>query len=140
MKNSTHQTKILGFTLIELLVTSTILIVLTAIGISSYTKAAQSSRNGRRKADLETIRQALMLYRADKGCYPNTNVYTSMMGAIADYLSETGVIDPKNDSNYYYSYIGNVNTTCNDGTTGVATFTLTARLEPSVTLYNIKSP
>lgn len=63
-----------GFTMIELLVVATIIIVLSAVGLVSYRKAGESSRNAKRKADLEIVRQALVLYKADNGYYPVASV------------------------------------------------------------------
>lgn len=61
-----------GFTLIEVIVVSTILIVLSAVGISSYTGTIKRTRDARRKADLNTIQKALESYYDDNGSYPAT--------------------------------------------------------------------
>ena len=61
-----------GFTLVEVLVTATIISVLTAIGIVSYTNINKRSRDTKRKSDMEQIRSALEMYRSDNGGYPNT--------------------------------------------------------------------
>lgn len=117
-----------GFTMIELLVVSTIIIVITAIGLVSYTQVNQNARNGKRRADLENVRQALVLYRTDTGEYPDTNSFDDMMTDIAAYMSGT-VSDPKNETPYVYSYTS-------DG----ATFSLCANLEPSQTAYCVANP
>lgn len=119
----------LGFTMIELLVVTTIIIVLTAIGLVSYTSANRNARNGKRKADLEMVRQALVLYRTDNGSYPSGSVFNNMMTTISDYTSATTVTDPKNEGVYVYSYTS-------DG----IEFTLSAYLEPDDTLYAITNP
>jgi general secretion pathway protein G len=59
-----------GFTLIELLVVSTILAVLMTVGVVSYRSTTLKSRDTKRTSDLEQIRTALEMYRADKGSYP----------------------------------------------------------------------
>lgn len=118
-----------GFTMIELLVVTTIIIVITSIGLVSYTSANRSARNGKRKADMEMVRQALVLYRTDNTSYPATSNFTTMLTTIADYTSATTVSDPKNDATYFYSY-------ASDG----VTFTLTAKLEPDASLYQISNP
>jgi len=117
--------------MIELLVVTTIMIVLTAIGLVSYTQVNQNARNGKRKADLETIRQSLVLYRTDNGTYPNTGTYSTMMTTIASYISTTGLQDPKNTGSYVYSYTA--------GGSG-ATFSLCAALEPSAAPYCVINP
>lgn len=118
-----------GFTMIELLVVTTIIIILTSIGLVSYTSANRSARNGKRKADIEMVRQALVLYRTDNSTYPATSNFTNMLTTIADYTSSTTVTDPKNDVTYFYSYSSNG-----------STFTLSARLEPDATLYQVSNP
>lgn len=118
-----------GFTMIELLVVSTIIIVVTAIGLVSYTQVNQSARNGKRKADLENLRQSLVIYRTDIGTYPNTSSFATMLSSIASYTSGTGFTDPKNVSPYVYTYTSNG-----------STFTLCGTLEPSATPYCLNNP
>lgn len=118
-----------GFTMIELLVVTTIIIVITAIGLVSYTSANRNARNGKRKADLEMVRQALVLYRTDNGSYPSGSSFNNMMTTISDYTSATTVTDPRNEGSYVYSYTS-------DG----IDFTLSAYLEPDDTLYQINNP
>lgn len=60
-----------GFTLVELVVVIAIIAILTSVGLVSYTDFNRRARDARRKADLEVIRQALELYRADNGVYPD---------------------------------------------------------------------
>lgn len=59
-----------GFTLIELLVATTIIAVLIAVGTVSYTSVSRKSRDTKRKSDIEQVRAALEMYRADYGNYP----------------------------------------------------------------------
>jgi type II secretory pathway pseudopilin PulG len=97
----------LGFSLIELLVVATIIIVLMAVGMVSYTNAGKGARDGKRKADLETIRQALVLRRSDLGNYPTTADQTTINAlGTQGYLSQPYPTDPKNDaaSGYVYKY------------------------------------
>jgi prepilin-type N-terminal cleavage/methylation domain-containing protein len=63
-----------GFTFIELLVVITIIGVVFAAGIVSYTSISKNSRDARRLADLEAIRQALEMCRSIDGKYP-TAIY-----------------------------------------------------------------
>jgi len=63
----------LGFSLVELLVTVSIISILIAIGIASYSTINKQSRDAKRKSDLEQIRAALEMYRADNGFYPTAN-------------------------------------------------------------------
>mgnify|MGYP002363304913 CR=1 FL=1 len=50
-----------AFTLIELLVVITIMIVLMSIGIASFSSDGKSARDAKRRSDLETIRQAMVM-------------------------------------------------------------------------------
>lgn len=59
-----------GFTLIEVLVAATIISVIVAIGVVSYTSTNRRSRDVKRQADIEQLRQAAEMYRADNGYYP----------------------------------------------------------------------
>ncbi|MBI5620310.1 prepilin-type N-terminal cleavage/methylation domain-containing protein [Candidatus Gottesmanbacteria bacterium] len=61
-----------GFTLIEVLVAVTIIAILISIGVVSYGSVNKRSRDAKRKGDVEQLRSALEMYRADTGYYPNT--------------------------------------------------------------------
>ncbi len=88
-----------GFTLIELLVVSTIIVVLSAIGLVSYSNAGKGARNAKRKSDIETVRQALVLFKSDTGAYPAQTTFDTMMGELiappGGYISEPTPEDPK---------------------------------------------
>jgi type II secretory pathway pseudopilin PulG len=113
------------------LVVSTIMIVLTAIGLVSYRQVNQNARNSKRRADLETVRQALVLYRTDQGSYPNTTSFSSMLTTISTYLNSPTMQDPQNTGTYVYRY------TASGGGAG---FSLCADLEPSGTDYCVSNP
>ena len=110
-----------GFSLIELLVVATIIIVLSTIGIVSYANSGRSARDSRRKADLETVRQAMVLYRSEHGAYPvgcgsghNPMIFGCRTEDLveAGYLSEPRPFDPKLDSTYFYSASSTNSTFC----------------------------
>ena len=61
-----------GFTLIELLVVISIIGILIAISVFGLQGARKSSRDAKRKADLQQIRSALEIYKADCNQYPAT--------------------------------------------------------------------
>jgi prepilin-type N-terminal cleavage/methylation domain-containing protein len=119
-----------GFTMIELLVVATILIVLTTVALVSFQPASRNARNGKRKQDIETIRQALVLYRSDNGSYPSGN-YDTMLTTISDYVDNTNIQDPKEDVTYTYTYSYNAVT---------QSFSLCAKLEPNATSYCLTNP
>jgi prepilin-type N-terminal cleavage/methylation domain-containing protein len=59
-----------GFTLIELLVVISIIAILLALSIFGIQGARESSRDAKRRADLELIRSGLEIYKSDCGDYP----------------------------------------------------------------------
>lgn len=70
-----------GFTLIELLVVISIIGVLAALGVASYTTAQRQSRDTRRLGDVRAIVTALEQYYTDYGRYPDsTNAVTGCSG------------------------------------------------------------
>lgn len=127
-----------GFTMIELLVVATIMIVLTTIALISYRSAIQGSRNAKRKTDLQTVRQGLVLYRSDNGCYPAGTNFTTMLTTISEYLNEAPYDPQGSEATPLYTYTAVGEGDCG---TGQATgFTLQATLEPDDTLYTVSNP
>lgn len=59
-----------GFTLIELLIVVAIIGILTTVLMANFIGIRQRARDVQRKGDLEHVRHALELYRADQGVYP----------------------------------------------------------------------
>ncbi|PIS09681.1 hypothetical protein COT75_00595 [Candidatus Beckwithbacteria bacterium CG10_big_fil_rev_8_21_14_0_10_34_10] len=113
-----------AFTLIEVLVATTIIAILTAIAVNSYASAQKKSRDGKRKADLETVRSALEMYRVDVGSYPSGVTYAAMINNLitANYLKTTPA-DPK-PSEYNYEYTS----------TNVYSYCICAHVESSATV------
>ncbi len=70
---SNLKSQILGFTLIELLVVISIIGILIGLSIFGLQGARASSRDGKRKADLELIRSGIEIYRSDCTKYPISN-------------------------------------------------------------------
>src|SRR3989344_4486789 len=64
-----------GFTLIELLVVISIIGILAAFIVASFTSAQQKARDSKRKADLDAVKKALVLASNDctGGGYPIVN-------------------------------------------------------------------
>lgn len=97
-----------AFTLIELLVVVSIIGILIALSIFGLKGAREAGRDSRRKADLETIRSGIEIYKSDCNTYP-TSLGTSLVGddsnpsclATNTYIS-TIPADPSGDD-YYYS-------------------------------------
>lgn len=114
-----------GFTLVELLVVITIMSILIAAAAVNYQRTIKLSRDSKRKADIEQIRQALETFRSENNSYPNTGVDGGLTALVPDYIS-TLPTDPKAAS---YAYVAG-------GSGVVTTYSLCAALEndPSQTL------
>jgi prepilin-type N-terminal cleavage/methylation domain-containing protein len=101
-----------GFTLIELMVAITILAVLATIGLTTYTKAQQTARDGKRKDDLRSVATALELYYQSQNphVYPATG-WSAMSTALdTDFINQIPT-DPINSSPYQYAYTSSSSTT-----------------------------
>ncbi len=108
-----------GFTLIELLVVISIIGILVGLSIFGLQSARESSRDARRKADLELIRSGLEIYKADCGVYPAV-LSSPLMGTetvgntcltTTTYIAEVPT-DPLPASSYFYSTTGVVYELC----------------------------
>ena len=120
-----------GFTLIELLVVISIIGILLAVGVTSYQRASQLSRDAKRKTDLEQLRQALETFRSENGSYPTAG--QGGLNALApDYITVLPS-DPR-DGIYQYTPTGNP----------PVTYTICASLElvesPATCNYTVTQP
>ena len=61
-----------SFSLIEIMIVISIIALLTTLGLNTYSGFQTKARDTRRKADLNTINQALNAYYAVNGKYPDT--------------------------------------------------------------------
>ena len=95
-----------SFTLIEILVVTTIIVLLTSIAAVSYSQFSKSSRDARRKTDLEQLRAALEMYRSNNDTYPVGN-WSNLSVLTTTYIQSLPT-DPKSTS-YSYYYSGAVN-------------------------------
>jgi len=78
-----------GFTLLELLVVLTIIGILTALGLASFSAAQLRARDNQRKSDLKAIASALEIYRTKNGTYPSSSS-ASECGTTEWYCSNSG--------------------------------------------------
>ena len=65
-----------AFTLVELLITISIIAILAAIGIVTYSVALKSGRDSKRQSDLRAVQSALEQYHNDQGFYPTDGLDT----------------------------------------------------------------
>lgn len=85
-----------GFTLIELMVVVLIIAILGALGLVAYGNANTSARDGKRKADIEAVRQALLLYKQENSGYPTGSFATIAQAMVnAGYLSAPAPAEQK---------------------------------------------
>lgn len=106
-----------GFTLIELLLAMAIVMILSVIGITSFTIATVKSRDTQRKGDINQIVKALESFNQDMNRYPisssgamqcfdvvnkacDTKLYATIGGVRTDYIKIPS--DPTNGRSYYY--------------------------------------
>lgn len=104
MKHIISRQKKSGFTLIELMIVATIIIVMTGLGIVSYSTTNRKARDGKRQADLAKVQSALELYRSVNGEYPESTTFSGMVDQLDNYLSNEEIEDPKNVTPYLYRY------------------------------------
>lgn len=98
-----------GFTMIELIVVMAIIGVMAATTMAiNVSGNLVKGRDGRRKADLETIRSALEIYRSDAGAYP------AGTGSLSPTYVTTVPTDPKTGQAYVYIPAGTAYSLCAD--------------------------
>jgi len=103
-----------AFTLIELLVVISIIGILMSLSLVAFQNSRASARDSKRRADLEQIRSALEIYRADTNTYPEITGNVNQFSAVpdfSDYLPEIPN-DPLPSHYYYYSGSANTYTLC----------------------------
>jgi len=88
-----------GFTLIESLVVVTMMMVVIAIGVTSYSAANKKNRDNKRLADLDKIRMALEMYRqSDSGAIYPANAEDDLVPNYLDQWPD----DPSSNRIYVY--------------------------------------
>lgn len=107
-----------GFTLIELLVVIAIISILASFAVASYSGAQAKGRDSKRKADLDAIKKALELAKADTlggafypgcpsapiNCTLSNTADTTAPVLTGTYMSKIPQ-DPKNSGKYVYTYV-----------------------------------
>lgn len=104
-----------GFTLIELLVVISVIGILMGVSLFGIQGARESSRDSKRKADLETIRANLEIYKADCNDYPtpvSNQVPSPLVGdatpttcAVANTYISSVPTDPLLSGGNFYRYV-----------------------------------
>lgn len=102
-----------GFTLIELLVATALLVLLSTVVIVSFRSANRTSRDSKRKADLQQARGILETYRLETGSYPNNLSPNQVVSGEIGLMLSLGMsaftaneyVDPVNRDLQMYRYI-----------------------------------
>ena len=79
-----------AFSLIELMVVISIIAVLAAMGVANFSSAIKKSRDSVRKSELAELTQALMMFRADWGSYPNPGTASSGKKTFQEIVIQSG--------------------------------------------------
>jgi prepilin-type N-terminal cleavage/methylation domain-containing protein len=113
-----------GFTLIELLVVIAVMGMIIGAIVPSFRKSRSSTRDGKRKAELQNIRSALEIYRSDQTppSYPTADANANPVGLSPTYMPSWPA-DPM--PSFYYRYIR---------LAGGAGYALCARMESNVNI------
>ena len=74
MSINNHSNNKAAFTYVELLIVVTVILVMSGVGMVSFSSFSQKSRDNRRRTDIEMIRNALNLYYSNQvgGFYPTS--------------------------------------------------------------------
>lgn len=100
-----------GFTLIEMLVVISLIGILAALALVSFTSAQKQARDTVRKSDLKQYQTATESYASkNSGIYPiHASIVTITTSSTLCGSSELNIgacpVDPKNISPYLYKYI-----------------------------------
>lgn len=115
-----------GFTLIELLIVISIIAILSAIGLVSYSNFMKSSRDARRQSDLKFIQSALEEYYSDQIYYPASITSGSSLTAGSKTYMNKVPTDPTATPDYSYTAfpVG-----CNNTSTNCTSYYLFANME-----------
>lgn len=91
-----------GFTLIELMLVIALIMILSIVGVTSFTLATVKSKDTQRKGEINQIVRALESFNQDIGRYPLSDTNN----AILCYVKENGVVsNPVCDANKLYARI-----------------------------------
>lgn len=116
-----------SFTLLEILVVVTIISLLGTVSMNSYSTTSKNARDIKRKADLENVKLAIVMYQKIEKEYPPANA--------AGWIDPLIVEDPSGDRNKDKRYLINVPSDPMSGYTykyiEATPFELCARLEDS---------
>ena len=144
-----------GFTIVELLIVIVVIGILAALVVTTYAGIQAKARDSKRQTDVQALQTQIEAYYATNNFYPalvdlNTDSWraTNMKS-----LDKAALYDPSAPNNtdanplsgsaataagkkYGYVALNSSSATCTTGDTTCATYTLTAYLESSKTVYS----
>lgn len=97
-----------GFTLIELMVVITVIAILAAIALFSFTRIQKQARDARRKSEMKTLATALQAYYTDNNlAYPDTAAGLAPLALNKVYIGSVPVAPagPSVAPNIDYTYV-----------------------------------
>ena len=97
-----------GFTLIELLVTIAIIAIISVVAVALFGNIQADARDGKRRAELESLANALEVNKTGGGGNYNPIVATTMLGGGTFPGASTTATDPQG---YPYCVAGNATST-----------------------------
>src|SRR3989344_8123607 len=132
-KNKSLEVNNLGFTLIEIILVLTIISVIIAMGVVSYSQVLITSRDSTRKTDVQKISNALEQFKSNNnyGSYPDSGYDNPDLSI---YISSIPT-DPRTKNNYGYTPLPEGCTPSIDNP--CTSYTLTAILEKGTEMYII---
>ncbi|QQG41395.1 MAG: type II secretion system protein [Candidatus Woesebacteria bacterium] len=135
-KNEERKAKSFGFTLIELLVVISIIGILAALSLASFTTAQRQARDTQRKSDIKQFQSSLESYANKNNTFYPSRPDASGVGAattLCTDLSMTGCpADPSvNDTTGLFVYKYQSDGTASDGTALGTQYVLWDKLESS---------
>ena len=127
-----------SFTLIEILVVATIIGLLASGAAVSYSRFVKTSRDARRKTDLEQIRSAIEQYKSDIDGYPpSISFSTCSLGSLSSggntYMSK--IPNDPDCTNHIYYYVSSP-ANCDNSSSFCSDYTVCTYLETGGTNHS----
>jgi len=83
-----------AFTLMEMMIVVAILVVLVGIAVPTYMNYLEKSKLKRARADVETLSNAVKMFYADHGHWPNQITELVEVPSGKPYVKKTALLDP----------------------------------------------
>jgi prepilin-type N-terminal cleavage/methylation domain-containing protein len=140
-----------GFTIVELLIVIVVIGILAALVVTTYGGIQAKGRDSQRQADVSALQTQIEAFYANNNYYPpldninnstwrNTNMKSLDQGAMTDPSSSTATLSgsaasSSNQKVYGYVATNAAGTACVQDSQDCTSYTLTAYLESSKTVY-----